>query len=129
MDAAAQLLTIEKLKQLKSRYFRFLDTKDWAGLATIFCDDATIDARASFSIDGMGDGGRAAESNDWIYHGGDAIVDFIKGAAGSSRTPSRPLPRNRGPFVRRSTRRGRHGRLDMGRYQRDADSPWLRPLS
>jgi hypothetical protein len=86
MDAAAQLLAIEEIKQLKARYFRLMDTKDWAKLRTIFCDDAVFDARASLSIDGHGKEGRAAESNHWVYRGGDGIVEFIKGAIGTSRT-------------------------------------------
>jgi len=86
MDAAARLLAIEEIKQLKGRYFRLMDTKDWSALRAVFCDDAVFDARASLSIDGHGEGGRAAESNDWIYHGGDVIAAFIKGAVGSSRT-------------------------------------------
>jgi hypothetical protein len=86
MNDASRLLAIEEIKQLKGRYFRFMDSKDWEGLRGIFCDDAIFDARAAFSIDGRGESGRAAESNDWIYHGGDVIAAFIKGAAGPSRT-------------------------------------------
>jgi hypothetical protein len=86
MDAAGRLLAIEEIKQLKGRYFRFMDGKDWEGLRNIFCDDATFDARAALSVDGHGESGRAAESNDWIYRGGDVIAAFIKGACGSSRT-------------------------------------------
>ena len=86
MDASAKLLAIEEIKQLKGRYFRYMDGKDWAGLRTIFCDDARFDARASLNTDGKGDSGRAAESNDWVYEGGETIADFIKGAVGSSRT-------------------------------------------
>ncbi len=86
MEAVEQLLAIEQIKQLKGRYFRFMDGKDWEGLRTIFCDDATFDARASLSLSGKGEGGRAAESNDWKVEGGDAIVDFIRGAVGASRT-------------------------------------------
>lgn len=86
MDAATRLLAIEEIKQLKGRYFRVMDSKDWKGLRTIFCDDAVFDARASLSIDGHGKEGRAAESNDWIFRGGDVIAEFIKGAIGSSRT-------------------------------------------
>ena len=86
MDAAARLLAIEEIKQLKSRYFRFLDTKDWQGMSAIFCDDAVFDARASLSLDGAGTEGRAAESNDWVYRGGRVIVEFIKGAVGTSHT-------------------------------------------
>jgi hypothetical protein len=82
MDAAARLLAIEEIKQLKGRYFRLMDTRDWTALRTVFCDDAVFDARASLSLDGRGETGRAAESNDWVYRGGDAI----KTAIGAQRT-------------------------------------------
>jgi ketosteroid isomerase-like protein len=86
MDAAAKLLAIEEIKQLKSRYFRLMDAKDWAGLRSVFCDDAVFDARAALSIDGRGEAGRAAESNDWIYRGGEVIANFIQGAIGATVT-------------------------------------------
>jgi hypothetical protein len=38
---------VEEIKLLKARYFRFLDTKDYDGLDTIFTDDAVIDVRGS----------------------------------------------------------------------------------
>ncbi|HEY4332645.1 MAG TPA: nuclear transport factor 2 family protein [Ilumatobacteraceae bacterium] len=34
---------IEQIKQLKARYFRCLDTKDWAGLQAVFIADAEVD--------------------------------------------------------------------------------------
>jgi hypothetical protein len=34
---------IEAIKQLKARYFRMMDTKDWEGLAAVFADDVEID--------------------------------------------------------------------------------------
>jgi hypothetical protein len=34
---------IEAIKQLKARYFRMMDTKDWDGLAAVFADDVHID--------------------------------------------------------------------------------------
>jgi SnoaL-like domain len=34
---------IEAIKQLKARYFRMMDTKDWDGLAAVFTDDVEID--------------------------------------------------------------------------------------
>jgi hypothetical protein len=43
MDALDTLLAIEEIKALKARYCRFLDTKDWAGLAGLFVDDAVLD--------------------------------------------------------------------------------------
>lgn len=34
---------IEAIRQLKARYFRLMDTKDWDGLAQVFADDIVID--------------------------------------------------------------------------------------
>ena len=34
------LEAIELIKQLKARYFRFLDTANWEGLQQVFTDDA-----------------------------------------------------------------------------------------
>jgi len=33
----------DKIHQLKARYFRMMDTKDWDGLAAVFTDDVEID--------------------------------------------------------------------------------------
>jgi ketosteroid isomerase-like protein len=38
-----KLKEIEEIKQLKSRYFRYLDAKDWPGLAACMTDDVTFD--------------------------------------------------------------------------------------
>jgi hypothetical protein len=38
---------VEAIKQLKGRYFRTLDTKDWAGLRQVFTDDVVVDTTAS----------------------------------------------------------------------------------
>lgn len=38
---------IEQLKQLKARYFRTMDTKDWAGMRAVFADDVVMDTTAS----------------------------------------------------------------------------------
>jgi hypothetical protein len=37
------LLALEEIKQLKARYFRCVDSKDWAGLAQVFAPDAILD--------------------------------------------------------------------------------------
>ncbi len=34
---------IEAIKQLKARYFRLMDTKDWHGLEKVFTEDVVID--------------------------------------------------------------------------------------
>ena len=37
---------IEAIRQLKARYFRTMDTKDWRGLAAVFTPDVHIDMQA-----------------------------------------------------------------------------------
>lgn len=34
---------IEAIRQLKARYFRTMDTKDWAGMRQVFTDDVVLD--------------------------------------------------------------------------------------
>jgi uncharacterized protein (TIGR02246 family) len=43
-DAIQRLVDIEAIRQLKARYFRFLDTKDWDAFATLLTDDAYMEA-------------------------------------------------------------------------------------
>ena len=45
---------LEAIRQLKARYFRFMDTKDWEGLASVFTTDVHIDM--------TGEGGGVTES-------------------------------------------------------------------
>jgi hypothetical protein len=47
MDALERLIAIEEIKQLKARYFRCMDTKDWEGLANVFSPDAVLDHTAA----------------------------------------------------------------------------------
>jgi hypothetical protein len=47
---------IEAIRQLKARYFRMMDTKDWAGLADVFTPDVEIDV--------TGEGGGVTTSVD-----------------------------------------------------------------
>ena len=43
MDDAAAVLEIEAIKQLKARYCRYLDTKDWGAWRGLFADDVLSD--------------------------------------------------------------------------------------
>jgi hypothetical protein len=45
MDALQTLLAENEIKRLKARYCRFLDTKDWDGLTSLFLDDAVLDVQ------------------------------------------------------------------------------------
>ncbi len=57
---------IEAIRQLKYRYLRFLDTKDWEGMADLFVEEATS---------AYGDG-------KFSYEGRDAIVKFLVDSLG-----------------------------------------------
>lgn len=49
---------LEAIKQMKARYCRFMDTKDWDGFRSLFCDDAVVDTSQA-TVDPLGywDGG------------------------------------------------------------------------
>ena len=38
---------IEAIKQLKARYFRTMDSKDWDGMRAVFTDDVVVDTTSS----------------------------------------------------------------------------------
>jgi SnoaL-like domain len=65
VDAVEQLLAIEAIKQTKARYFRFMDTKNRDGLASVFSRDAVLD--------------HTDAEMDEPVRGRDAIADFIIG--------------------------------------------------
>jgi hypothetical protein len=46
------LLDIEAIKQLKARYFRSVDSKDWPGFRACFTDDCTFDLNDALVVDG-----------------------------------------------------------------------------
>jgi len=43
MDDLERLLALEAIKALKASYFRYIDTKDWEGLGSLFRADAVVD--------------------------------------------------------------------------------------
>lgn len=45
METPERLLAVEQIRQLKARYFRLLDTKQWDEFATLFAADAVFDMR------------------------------------------------------------------------------------
>jgi uncharacterized protein (TIGR02246 family) len=67
MTNAEQLLAIEEIKQLKARYFRCMDTKDWAGFEAVFAPDASVDYTPP-----------GADSADWSASGRERIVEFVR---------------------------------------------------
>jgi uncharacterized protein (TIGR02246 family) len=55
----------EAIRNLKARYFRTMDTKDWDGMRQVFTDDVVIDTR---------------ESGGEIVRGAEEFMTFLKGA-------------------------------------------------
>ena len=53
---------IEAIKQLKARYFRTMDFKDWAAYRTVFADDVVIDT---------------SEAGGGTWEGGDHFVEQL----------------------------------------------------
>jgi hypothetical protein len=51
MGVTTDWQTLEDIRGVKARYCRFLDTKDWAGLASIFTEDAVLDVREDTGMD------------------------------------------------------------------------------
>ena len=66
------LIAIEEIKQLKARYFRCMDTKDWAGLTDVFAPDAELDM--------SGEMGEGAEPGVGVTRGQAEIGAFMKAA-------------------------------------------------
>ena len=58
---------VEAIKQLKARYFRTMDTKDWAAMRLVFTDDVTIDS---------------VDSGGGVVTGGDEFLEYLQGAIG-----------------------------------------------
>jgi uncharacterized protein (TIGR02246 family) len=54
---------IEAIRQLKARYFRTMDTKDWDGMREVFTDDVIVDTSAA--------GGN-------VVSGADGFIEFLK---------------------------------------------------
>jgi uncharacterized protein (TIGR02246 family) len=62
---------VEAIKQLKARYCRTMDTKDWTAMRHVFTDDVVVD-----TTDSGGD----------VQAGADAFLEFLQGAIGEAVT-------------------------------------------
>ena len=62
---------IEAIRQLKARYFRTMDTKDWAGMRQVFTDDVVIDT---------------SEAGGERVDGADTFLAYLQEALGGATT-------------------------------------------
>lgn len=76
-EIVERLAAIEDIVQLRSRFARLLDTKDWDGFYKLWTEDATLEASV------------AAESAQ-IYTGPGQIVSFVREALEGAITVHRP---------------------------------------
>ena len=67
---------IEEIKQLKARYFRAIDLKDWALLKSVFAEDVILDYRAA-ATDPSG-ANLVPDSTGDILRGRDRAVETIE---------------------------------------------------
>lgn len=76
MGRSKQLWAIEQIKQLKARYFRFMDTKDWENLPSLFTTDVEADYRLAMldPADGEPDMASLAEHQ---LKGREAVCAYI----------------------------------------------------
>lgn len=47
MTPLDELIAIERIRGLKARYFRLLDTRDWVGLVGVFTETITVDVEGN----------------------------------------------------------------------------------
>jgi hypothetical protein len=82
MDALRRLLDIEEIRGLKARYFRYLDTKDWSGLAKVFSPDAVFDLRQVSSTRDPRTGmwNPPFGGDDAVYRGHASVLNMIRTA-------------------------------------------------
>jgi len=66
LPTAEALAAIDRIKVLKARYFRLMDTKDWDGWGRLFTPDAEMDT--------------SGEAGGRCVRGRDGIVAYVRGA-------------------------------------------------
>ena len=72
MDDLARLMAIESIKQLKARFLRCMDTKDWDGFAATLSDDAVLDM--------------SQQGSEVLEGGGKVIADWTRDAVDIAQT-------------------------------------------
>lgn len=79
MDEIAQMAAVEQIKHLKARYFRGVDTKNWALLRDVFTDDVVCDYRgaATDPVSGINAVPSATES---VLHGKREVIAALQAA-------------------------------------------------
>lgn len=82
MDQIVRLAAIEDIKQLKARYFRCVDTKDWLGLERVFAPDIEFDRTYGMSVQDAFTGAWAPPISETplIVAGREAVMAMVRRA-------------------------------------------------
>jgi hypothetical protein len=76
MDALGKLVAMEEIRQLKARYFRTMDTRDWAGMKQVFARDVKFDCSEGFFYTPLG--GQPIGSVGPVTVGRDNVMAWIE---------------------------------------------------
>lgn len=76
MNNIDKLMAIEEIRQLKARYFRLMDTRDFGGMAQVFCRDAVFDCTDGAAF--LPVGGQRKGPIGPIVRGRDVIMAWIR---------------------------------------------------
>jgi hypothetical protein len=77
MNDLERLVAIEEIKQLKYRYYRFLDTRDWENFKTVWAPDGVLDVHSETRI---------VNTEEGLYRGPEVITAFARKAIGAGAT-------------------------------------------
>ncbi len=84
MDDVAKLLAIDEIRNLKARYFRLMDMRDFDAMAQVFCRDVVFDAREASGYLPVGGSWQGMEGG--VTHGRDTIMAAIRRVLGEVTT-------------------------------------------
>lgn len=89
MDAVEELLATEGIRRVQARYWVCMDTKDWAGLRSVFTDTAVFDLRGERAFALGEDPGQLEpvevalrRGDPSVLEGGETIANFIRDVVG-----------------------------------------------
>jgi len=74
---ARRRLDLQAIHELKARYFRCMDTRDWAGMYEVFTSDAVMDMRDDIAT--LAKSGMPVDPDGGLITGRDVIVPGMQG--------------------------------------------------
>ena len=82
--AVQRLEALQAIRELKARYFRYMDTRDWAAMHEVFTNDAVMDMRDEAAT--LAKSGMPVEPDGGLITGREAIVASMEEALLGTKT-------------------------------------------